>query len=97
MITAQYKDTKGKHSKIFKTAVWKYRLVHLNVSTQVSQTESVSTNSYKGTYSVGPLERAISLDTEIRIDDEPKAYKGLVRLNYSGQLECIEADNVRIT
>jgi hypothetical protein len=43
-------------------------------------------NSYKGTYYsyVGPLERAIFLDTEIPIDVEPKDYKGLVRVNYSG-------------
>jgi hypothetical protein len=53
-------------------------------------------NSYKGTYYVGGLERAISLDTEIPIDVQPKDYKGLVRLNYSGQLECIETGNVRI-
>jgi len=55
-------------------------------------------NSYKGTrtYYVGPLERAISLDIEIPIDEEPTDHKGLVRLNYSGQLECIETGNVRI-
>jgi len=35
---------------------------------------------------VRPLERTISLDTEIPIDEEPKHYKVLVRLNYSGQL-----------
>ena len=45
---------------------------------------------------MGPLERAISLDTEIPIDEESKDYKGLHRLNYSGKLESIEAGNVRI-
>jgi hypothetical protein len=45
---------------------------------------------------VGPLERAISLNTEISIDGEPQDYKGLVRLNYSGQKECIETGNVRV-
>ena len=54
----------------------------MNVSKQVSQTESVSMNSYKGTrtYYVGPLERAISPDIEIPIDEEPTDYKGLVQL-----------------
>jgi hypothetical protein len=55
-------------------------------------------NSYKGTrtYYVRPLERAMSLDIKIPIDEKPTDYKGLVRLNYSGQLECIETGNVCI-
>jgi len=52
-------------------------------------------NSYKGTYYVQPLERAISLDTDTNRRG-PKDYKGLDRLNYSGQLECIETGNVRV-